>query len=431
MSSRGTRRPATASLWRNRDFMILWTGETVSGLGTSMSFFVFPLIGYSLSGSTVEAAFAGSAFALGSVAAKLPAGVLVDRWDRKRVLVASNALGALLYASLVLALWVDRLTLAHLVAVALASGVVASFFGPAETASIRRVVPPEELPTAFSQNQMRYHAANLAGPPLGGALYSVARWVPFLVDTVTYLLSAFALARIRTPLPPPDRLDRSVTTMRHDIAEGVRYLWSRGVLRAIVLFASLANFAVEALFLVLTLKLLRAGVAPAAIGLIDTIAAVAGLVGSVVAPALIRRMPSGLLAIGFAMVLVVVVVPMAYTNSVPVIGGLLAVAMLGNPAGNACIMSYLVATVPDRLQGRTQSALGFLAGSLMPLAPLLGGALLVLIGGRGATLTVSGLTALSVLPLLLSREVRGLPTPDSWPGTVNAGPVGAPAILDI
>jgi MFS family permease len=396
-----------------------------------MSFFVFPLLGYAITHSTTQAALAGSAYALGSVAPKLPAGVLVDRWNRRVIMIAANATGAALYASLAAALLMHQLGLAHLVVVALLTGVAASFYGPAETAAVRAVVPSPQLPTAFSQNQARQHVAALVGPPLGGALYAVARCVPFLFDAVTYAASAVAVALIRTPLPAPARTEAR-TSMRRDIVEGIRFLVSRGFLRAFVAFAALANLAAEVLFIIVTLKLLEAGVHPAAIGLIDTIGAVAGILGSLVAPALIRRVPTGALAIVTSLLIVVSVVPMAFTNNVLLIGGLLAVALFGNPAGNAAISSYMVATTPDRLQGRTQAALVFCVTVLQPLGPVIGGALMALWGGPPAMLVAAGLLGLAVLPLVVSRETRRLPTPDRWPAADEDGPgeaAGAVAIL--
>lgn len=404
----------TTPLRRNHDFMLLWTGETVSQLGSSMSFFVFPLLGYSLTGSTTQAALAGGAFTLGQVVTRLPAGVLVDRWNRRTVMVAVSASGGLLYASLGLAHLLGGLTLAHLVLVALLTGATAAFFDPAETAALRAVVPAAQLPDAFSQNQARQHLAALVGPPLGGALFSLRAWAPFAFDSVTYLVSALTLTRLRTPLPPPPRADAESSPWQ-DTLEGLRFLMGKGFLRAILAFAALANFAGSALFLVLTLKLLQAGVAPAAIGLIDTIGAVAGIVGAVLAPWVIRRVPSGPLALTCSALIAVAVVPMAFTNDVLVIGCLLALALLGNPSANACIRSYLVATTPDRLMGRASAALGFSATLLTPLAPVTGGALMAVWGGRNAMLAAAGLTVVSVLPLLLSKDVRTLPTPDRWP----------------
>ncbi|MGH3447507.1 MAG: MFS transporter, partial [Nocardioidaceae bacterium] len=167
------------------------------------------------------------------------------------------------------------------------------FFTPAETAAIKQVVAPRQLPTAFSQNEARQHLASLVGPPVAGALYAVTRWVPFLADAVSFGLSTLAISRIQTRLPAPERLEKSTSGMRQEIAEGLRFLWSSAVLRAIVLFACVINFASSALFLVLTLKLLRAGIHPATIGVVDTIGAVAGILGAVAAPLLIKRVPTG------------------------------------------------------------------------------------------------------------------------------------------
>ena len=402
-AEQAARRPR--GLWRNHDFMLLWTGQTVSTIGSSMSFFVFPVIGYTLTGSTTHAALAGGAFSLGQVALRLPAGVLVDRWDRRRVMVLSNLVGGLLYASLALALLAGGLTLAHLVAVALLTGVVGCFFSPAEQAALRTVVPAEQLPTAFSQNQARQHVAVLVGPPVGGALLGLRLWAPFLVDAVTYLVSAAGLTRLRTALPAPPREPGTVAGAWHDTREGFSFLMSRGFLRAILAFACVANFSVSALFLVLTLKLVRAGVSPAAIGLIDTIGAVAGLAGSVLAPWVIRRVPTGRLSILTGLMLAAGVVPMAFTNNVVLVGLCLALALLGNPAGNACVSSYMAATTPDRLQGRANAALMFSAMLLTPLAPILGGVAIAAFGGQTAMLLAAGLTALAVLPLV--AEPRG------------------------
>jgi MFS family permease len=401
-------------LWRNHDFMVLWTGQTVSAVGSSMSFFVFPLVGLALTGSLVQAAFAGTAFTLGSVLSKLPAGALVDRWNRRCVLFASSAIGALLYASLALAMLAGSLGIDHLVLVAFASGVVNSFFVPAEIASLRRVVPTEELPTAFSSNQARQHVAELTGGPLGGLLYSLGRCLPFAFDAVSYAVSALAITRIRTPLPAPVRDADQRPGMGRDIGEGLRFLLSHGFFRAFLAFAALANFAAKALFLMLILKLATAGVTPAKIGVIDAAGGLAGIVGAFFAPWLIRRIPSGWLSIVGGLLAAAVVVPTAYTNNPFLIGGLLGLVLLINPAANASVAAYFTAITPDRFQGRASAARTFCATLLMPLGPLTGGWLLQSIGGTDAILVVSGLCVLAVVPLLLTAEVRRLPTPDRW-----------------
>lgn len=404
------------SLWRSHDFMLLWTGETVSSLGTSMSTFVFPLVGYALTHSTTQAALAGSASALGGLVMRLPAGVLVDRWSRKRVLVASNLAGGVLYLSLAVAGLLHALTMTHLVLVALCTGVVGAFFTPAETAAVREVVSGDQLPAALSQNQARRHLATIVGPPLGGALLALRAWMPFALDAVTYLLSAAGLSRLRAPLTAPEggAEDTGLRGVLHGVGEGLRFIRGEGVLRAILVWALIVNFAVNMLFLVVNLKLLRAGVHPATIGLIDTMGAASALLGSLVAPALVRRLPTGALTILAGVVLALAVLPIAFTDDPVLVGGLFALAMFLNPASNASIGAYRVASTPDHLQGRAAAAMQFAVTLFTPLTGVVGGAALATFGGRSAILAATALIMLSVVPLVASAEVRRLPTPDRW-----------------
>src|SRR3954452_7938121 len=126
-------------LARNHDFTILWVGETVSELGSTMSLFVFPLLAYHLTHSTLVAALLTTADLLGMAAMTLPAGVLADRYDRRPLMLCSSATGAVLYASLAVAGSLGALTVPHLAAVALASGVARGVFQPAQMAAIRSV----------------------------------------------------------------------------------------------------------------------------------------------------------------------------------------------------------------------------------------------------------------------------------------------------
>ena len=403
------------SLWRNHDYMLLWTGQTVSALGSSMSFFVFPFVGYGLTHSTTQAALAGSAYALGGLVMRLPAGVLVDRWSRRRVLVVTNLLGGVLYLSLGLAGALHVLTMAHVMVVALATGVVGCFFAPAETAAVREVVEAPQLAGALSQNQARQHVATLVGPPLGGALFALRAWAPFAVDGVSYLLSALGLTRLRAPLAAPaSELGEGLGGVLRGTREGLDFIRGQGFLRAILVWACIVNFAANMLFLVVNLKLLRAGVHPAAIGMIDTFGAAAGLLGAFAAPAIVRRVPTGRLTILAAVVLTVAVLPIAFTDNPLVVGGLLALALFLNPASNASIGAYRVAMTPDHLQGRSSAAMQFSVSLLTPLTGVVGGATLHYFGGRTAILTAAALTMVSVVPLLMSEEVRTLPTPDRW-----------------
>ena len=207
-------------LRHNHDFTVLWVGQTVSELGTRVSMFVFPLVTYAATGSALLAGIAGGLDLLGMAIALLPGGLLADRVHRGRVMRTASGAGVLLYASLVVAAVLGALTVPHLFVVALLTGVCAGVFAPAEMSAVRAVVPREQLPTALSQQQARQHVANLVGGPLGGALFAVTRWLPFLFDALTFAVSWVLLGRIRADLSPVAR-SGAPRRARADIAEGM------------------------------------------------------------------------------------------------------------------------------------------------------------------------------------------------------------------
>ena len=191
--------PGYRQLSRNRDFTVLWIGDTVSELGSALSMFAFPLIAYALSGSALTAALVEAAYLGGLCATLLPAGVLADRVDRRRIMLVSSATGCAAYTSLAVAGATGSLTLPHLVVVALVAGVAAGAFNPAQLSAIRSVVATDDLPTALSQNQARQHVASLLGGPLGGALYAVTRWLPFAVDAITFAVACATVSLRAAP----------------------------------------------------------------------------------------------------------------------------------------------------------------------------------------------------------------------------------------
>jgi MFS family permease len=404
-------------LRRNRDFVILWSGQAVSELGSSMSVLIFPLIGYAITGSPMLAGLAAAATLLGQLVAGLPAGALVDRWPRRRVLLLGNLAGGAVFASLAGATLAHHLTLPHLIAAGFASGVVSSFLDPAASAALRAVVPAQQLPLAYTRLQARRHAVDLSGPPLGGALYSIARGLPFLVDAISYCLTALSITRLRSPLPAPVT-SGPARSFRVELAEGLRFVWSETVIRTLMIWGAAFNFAVTTVFVGVTLRLVRAGVHPAAIGGVDAIAAAAGLAGAALAPAAIRRTPTGALTVVTTLVFAAVITPMAWTQNVVIIGSLLAAGMLLLPANNAGISAYLSAATPERLQGRMNSAAGFISNAGSPIAPVVAGLLVGSVGGRAATLVGAALVVLSIAPLLASPVIRSLGRPDSWAGAV-------------
>lgn len=403
--------PGYRQLSRNRDFTVLWIGDTVSELGSALSMFVFPLIAYALSSSALTAALVEAAYLGGLCATLLPAGVLADRVDRRRIMLVSSATGCLAYASLALAGALGALTLPHLVVVALVSGVAAGAFNPAQVSAIRSVVATEDLPTALSQNQARQHVASLLGGPLGGLLYAVTRWLPFAVDALSYAVACVTVSRVRTDLSAPHRRREP---LRQQLAEGFRFMWARPFFRTLMAWASLTNLVTNAIFFVVVLRMVSEGVPAAQIGLVSTAAGLGGLLGAAIAPSLIHRLPTGRLTVLIGWACCLPLVPLAVSDSVWTACACTFSLLVLNPVGNAGISSYRMAVTPDHLQGRVGSTSQFVSMSVMPLAPLLGGWLLEHQGGTVAITALVVASALLAVLLTASRSIRSVPRPSEW-----------------
>src|SRR5712692_5905971 len=176
----------TPHLWRNRDYMLLWGGQVVSTVGSAASSIVYPLLILALTDSPAAAGIASALRALPYVVFSLPVGALIDRWDRKRVMILCDIGRALTAASIPVAMAFDALTLWQLYAATTIEGSLYVFFNIAEVAALPRVVAQGELPQAAAQNEAGFGAANIVGPSLGTLLYqALGRAVPFIADAVS------------------------------------------------------------------------------------------------------------------------------------------------------------------------------------------------------------------------------------------------------
>ncbi len=406
----GDARPdASLPLHRNRDFRRLWVGQACSELGSGAAGLAYPLLVLALTGSPVQAGLVGTVRMAAGTVFGLPAGALVDRWNRRRVLIGCEALRACAAVGLVAAIVGGRASLPLILAVAVVEGGAGALFGPAQTAAVRHIVPAGQLPTAVARNEARGYAAELAGPPLGGALFAVARWMPFLADAVSYVVSLVAVWLIRRPLrdehpehtEAPEPLGRAVWS-------GLRFVVREPFLRAVLVLAPLANAAFSGVLFVLVVVLLQRGTPPAAIGAVQSAIMIGGLLGALAAPWLQPRIRVRPLIVGFLWIVTGLVTAAAFVPGSYPVAALLALAILPAPTLNAAMVGYQIAVTPDRMQGRVDSAIGLLAQCLQPLAPLVGGVVVAWWGGRGGFLTFAGILAVAAVVASLSKGVRNL-----------------------
>jgi hypothetical protein len=162
-------------LWQNRDYLLLWGGQAISATGSTASELALPLLILSLTHSPVQAGLVGALHTIAILFTTVPAGALVDRWNRKYTMLWCDAGRAVALASIPLALALGHLTAAQLYLVALIEGSLATFFELAQAASIPRVVRKEQLPAAIGQQEVTAGVVTLLGPSLGGMLYGLAQ----------------------------------------------------------------------------------------------------------------------------------------------------------------------------------------------------------------------------------------------------------------
>jgi MFS family permease len=401
------------SLWRNTDFMALWSGQVVSTLGTRISATAMPLLVLAITGSPAKAGLVGAAGTVPFLVAHLPAGPLVDRWNRRRILLISQAAAGLALATVPIALWFDMLTVAQLAVVAFLQGLCAVFFGVAEMAVLPRIVPATLLPTAVAQNEARDRGAALAGGPLGGLLFGLDRAVPFLADAVSYAAAAIALLFVRKDLP--DRATAPAEPLWRATITGLRWIWRHPLVRAAIVLIAASNLVFQALVLVIVVLAQRHGATAGAIGTMLGIYSGGGLIGALVAGRAHRHFTPKMVIIGINWVWAGLL-PLFLLTTNPVRIGVIgaATAFIG-PLWNVVITSYTALLVPNELLGRVTSAALTVSWGILPIGSLGAGLLLATVGPAGAVVVLTAIMVGTAVGATMSPAVRHappLPAPD-------------------
>ncbi len=419
------------AVWRQRDFALLWSGQTVSEIGSAVTTLALPTL-------AIFAFHAGPAAVGLMVAAErvpfpfvaLLAGAIVDRVRRRRVMVACNLARFLILGALPLLSGLGALRLWELFVAAAAMGVFTVFFDVAYMAFVPGLVEPNQILEANSRLQVTWSAAQTVGPGLGGLLVeAVGAARAVLVDGLSFLVSTAALLSIRRPEPPrPAQAQRR--RLMAEIAEGLRHVFGIPVLRAQLLCMSAAGVfahAYEAPLYVFAYD--RLHLSPGLLGAMLASQGLGAMLGSVVGSRIIRRLGVGRtisLCNGFAagviglLPLALFVSPAAVMFPVFVLGSLVGVA------GDIAQVTLRQALTPARLQGRMGAVFRSFFWGAWPLGNLLGGLLAALIGAP-ATLWVTALIgAGGFLSIRFTSLWRVRDFPASLAGGV-AGPFEATA----
>jgi MFS family permease len=345
-------------------------------------------------------------------------GVAADRFDRKRVMVAADAVRGVAVGLLALSLAAGRPAFAAIVAVALVEGAGTAFFGPASAGAIRSVVPARQLPAATSTSQARIASVRLIGPPLGGALFGIGRAVPFVADALSYACSLVMVLLMRTPFQ--EVRQRSGERLRAQIRDGLRFLWAQRFLRTVALLLAFTNIVAPGISLAVVVVGRDEGLSGARIGAIIAVFGAAMLAGSLASPLLRRWLPARRILLLELWTWVgtgaFVLWPHVYVLAAAIIPCGFAI-----PNSDAVIGAYALALAPDRLVGRLDSALITIVVAAAPLGTVGTGALLEAAGARATVGALAGLALLLAIVGTLSPSMRTAPDLDDLAPSQVAG----------
>jgi len=398
---------APVRLARNRNYTLLWAGQACAEVGFSASMIAFPLLVLALTGSAAASGLVLAADAVAQLVVGVPAGALVDRWNRKRIMLVCEAAQFLALGSLVVVILMGVPTIAHMVAVSVVMGVCRALFEPAEDASLPNIVPDSQLATAIAMNTARSSVGQMAGTALGGLLFAVGRWVPFLLDVITHLIAFVAILFIRMPA-------RVVTPVAdahlgREILEGLRWVWSRREIRVTALCVIALNLFFSAFYLVVIVLADRRGVSSAEIGIMAAMLGVGGVIGALLAPYLHRVLNPYISIVGVFWALTALAPVAVVVDNGYLMGLLFAGMALLAPTANTTISTHQLLLTPDALRGRLSGVMNVVVGVSAALGPALGGLLVEAVSADNAVLVCAAGMAAVTLLVTINPTLRHYP----------------------
>lgn len=402
----------------NRDFTLLWMGQTVSQLGNQA--FSIAMVFWTMK-ATGSASLMGLLMTLSALPGVLLGpfgGTFADRHSRIRIAVVSDVLAGIAVVALAVVLWLrpqaTSLVIALLFVVAILLGVIRAFFLPAITAAIPDLVPRERLAAANSLNQLSVQSSAFLGQAAGGVLYTLlGPPLLFLLDGLSYLFAAGCEGLIPRDQPRARETAADGHPFRHfvrETVEGFRYVWSRTGMRDFMLLASLVNFLsmpIVVLFPFYVDLYLKAGAQW--YGFLTAAISIGTVAGFILAGTLKLQGPARARGILAAMILYPTFFSALAVVRTPAVA-LVVVFLGGMTVGliNVYLATMIQGSTPTELRGRVMGLLGTLSGGLVPLGMALGGVVGDLTGKNVplVVLLCCGLALATTLLLGFRRECR-------------------------
>jgi len=406
------------SLWRDRNFLTMWSGQALSQFGAQVIELAIPVLAVLLLHATdAQVGYLNAAATAAFLVVGLPAGAWIDRMRKRRVMIVADGVRALALAVIPLLHLTGRLEMWHLYAVALTVGVATVFFDVSYQSIVPSLVRGDQIAEANGKLESTNQLAGLAGPAAGGWLVGILS-APFAIaaTSLTYVLSLASLAFTRDHEVLRSPVDRA--PLHREIGEGLRWVLGHGLLRRIVATTAISNLFSTIVFTLVPIYVLRVlGFSPAVMGLLFSLGAVGGLLGAALSGRVAARVGEAraipLSAIGFSLA----TIPLPLASLLPS-GPAFVLLAAQWAAMSFAVVLYNITQVtfrqritPRRLLGRMNASIRFCVWGVMPLAALAAGTLGTAIG-TVPTIWIGALGALlSALPVVIGPfwRMRTLP----------------------
>lgn len=399
------------TLWRHREFLKLWTAQTISVFGDNFTGLALPIIAaISLQATPGQMGILTAVERAPFLLLGLFAGVWVDRMRRRPILIAGDIGRGLVLLSIPAAAFAGSLGMPQLYVVGFLIGCFTVFFDVSYQSYLPSLVERRQLVEGNSKLEATRSVAQLAGPGVaGGVIQMLTAPVAIILDALSFFTSAGLIGAIRLPEQAPPPAERRALLV--EVREGLGVVFGNRYLRSIAAATGTSNLFSSSLFALYILFVTRElGLTPAAIGLIFSLGNVAGLIGALTAGRLAARFGVGRVIVGSIAVGGLGFIPVGLATPATAYPMLIlagALGIFGSLVYNINQVSLRQAITPMRLQGRMNATMRFLVWGTMPLGGLLGGALGETLGLRTAILLSAVGGAFAFLWVLLS-PVRGL-----------------------
>lgn len=365
------------------------TGLSFSNIGSALTTFVFPLMILAITNSAFQVALVSALTVLPYAILGLPAGAIIDKFNRKKIMQLADIARFVSYISIPITHYLGYISIYQIYIVALISGIALVFHSIAEVTSIPNIVEKEHLPSANSYIYALQNITSFIGPIIGGALYAMFSY-PLLIlfVSITFLISFFSLKLITVNFNNRDNNKNKnenkidLRQINHDIAVGLKYIFSDHTIKVMVIIISFTNLLGSPYYIYTVLYAQENhNVTPDLLGFIFGFASLGALTGSLLTNKLSKKFGFGKLIVILIFIDTLSRILLPFSPNVYLMIPIIAFSYGAQAIINVAIITLRQTTVPSEYLGRVNSVFRTMVFTARPIGLFIGGILLERIGG--------------------------------------------------